>query len=134
MHEAKIDKSQEVVVWGTGTPRREFLHSDDMADACVFLADLAENKYSGICRSIDRPPLFNVGCGEDLSIRDLTATVKDVVNFDGTIVWDQSKPDGTPRKLLDISHLQALGWTPKIGLRDGIRHAYQDFLAHPRHE
>lgn len=112
-HEAKLKGDKRIVVWGTGSPRREFLHADDLADACVFLMKIG---YDG--------PLINIGTGEDLTIRELAELVKEVVGFRGELVFDTEKPNGTPRKLLDISRLRNLGWTPKISLRDGIQHAY----------
>jgi GDP-L-fucose synthase len=115
--EAKKSGARELVVWGTGTPRREFLHVDDCASACLFLLE----KY-------DSPEIVNVGCGEDISIRELAELVCDVVGFDGELSWDKTKPDGTPRKLLDVSKLRALGWTPTIKLRDGIAQTYAWFL------
>jgi GDP-L-fucose synthase len=130
MHEAKSARSKEVVVWGTGKPRREFLYSDDMADASILLMNLADNEFAQICRSTDIPPLINIGCGDDLTIRDLADLVRNVVGFEGAIIWDQTKPDGTPRKLLDTSRIESLGWRPSISLHDGIAHAYQDFLDH----
>jgi GDP-L-fucose synthase len=116
-HEAKTSGAREMVVWGTGTPRREFLHVDDMADACVFLL----NHY-------DSPEIINVGCGEDVSIRELVELICDVVGFDGELTFDSTKPDGTPRKLLDVSKLTGLGWRPKISLREGIASTYEWFL------
>lgn len=116
-HEAKKSGARELVVWGTGTPRREFLHVDDCASACLFLLE----KY-------DLPEIINVGCGEDVSIRELAELICDVVGFDGELRRDQTKPDGTPRKLLDVSKLRALGWTPTIPLRDGIARTYDWFL------
>src|SRR5712692_2312747 len=116
-HEAKKTGARELVVWGTGTPRREFLHVDDCAWACLFLLE----KY-------DSPEIINVGCGEDVSIRELAELICDVVGFDGELSWDKAKPDGTPRKLLDVSKLRALGWTPRIPLRDGIVQTYDWFL------
>jgi len=118
-HEAKAAGASEVVVWGSGTPRREFLHVDDLADACVFLM-----------QHYDDERIVNVGVGEDVSILELAALVQRVVGFEGRIVLDPSKPDGTPRKLLDVSRLAALGWRARIGLADGIRETYQWFLAH----
>lgn len=112
-HEAKARGDQEYVVWGSGTPRREFLYVDDLADACVFLMQNAPDA-----------PLLNVGTGEDISIRELAETVMDVVGFKGRIVFDASKPDGTPRKLLDVGRLAELGWRARTSLRDGIRLAY----------
>src|SRR5438309_6008770 len=115
--EAKKSSARELVVWGTGTPHREFLHVDDCASACLFLLE----KY-------DSPEIVNVGCGEDISIRELAELVSEVVGFDGELSWDKTKPDGTPRKLLDVSKLRGLGWTPTIPLRDGIAQAYDWFL------
>ena len=113
MHEAKVRKEPEVVVWGTGSPRRESLHVDDLADACVFLM----NNY-------DESKIINVGYGEDLSIKELALLIKDVVGFDGGIIFDKSKPDGAPRKLLDTGKIRKLGWLPKISLEEGIRRTY----------
>jgi GDP-L-fucose synthase len=115
-HEAKVRGDAEYVVWGSGTPRREFLYVDDLADACVFLM---ETGYGG--------PLLNVGTGEDVTISQLAETVMDVVDFKGRIVYDHSKPDGTPRKLLDVSRMSALGWHARTGLREGIVRSYADF-------
>ena len=119
-HEAKVANAPEVVMWGTGSPRREFLHVDDMADATVFLM----RSYSG-------EGIVNVGVGEDVSIRELAELVGEVVGFKGRIVNDASKPDGTPRKLLDVSRLNAMGWKARVGLRDGIVQTYQWFIGHP---
>jgi GDP-L-fucose synthase len=113
-HEARLRQDTEYVVWGTGKPKREFLYVDDLADACVYLM---ERGYDG--------PLVNIGTGEDVTIRELAEAVMSVVGFDGRIVYDSSKPDGTPRKLLDVSRLNALGWTARTGLMDGIRLAYE---------
>lgn len=118
-HEAKLRGDREYVVWGTGTPRREFLYVDDLADACVYLM---EQNYDG--------PLLNVGTGVDVTIRELASTVMEVVGFPGAIVFDASKPDGTPRKLLDVGRLSALGWQAKTELGEGIRKAYADFTSH----
>jgi len=112
-HEAKLRGDSELVVWGSGTPRREFLYVDDLADACVHLL---ETGYDG--------PLVNIGCGEDVSIRELATTVMATVGFQGAIRFDTSKPDGTPRKLLDISRAKALGWQPKVSLPEGLARAY----------
>lgn len=117
VHEAKLRGENTVVVWGTGTPRREFLHVDDLADACLFLLD----RY-------DSPEIVNIGCGEDVTIRELAETVCEVVGFRGDLVFDTSKPDGTPRKLLDMRKLFGLGWRPAIALRDGIGNAYKWFM------
>jgi GDP-L-fucose synthase len=112
--EAKMRNDQKLVVWGTGKPRREFLHVDDLASACLLLLE----KY-------DSPEIINVGCGEDISIRELAELICDVVGFDGELAWDATKPDGTPRKLLDVTRLCALGWKPAIPLRDGIARTYE---------
>jgi GDP-L-fucose synthase len=117
-HDAKIRKARELVVWGSGKPRREFLHVDDLASACLFLLQ----KY-------DSPEIINVGCGTDISIRELAELICDVIGFDGELAWDASKPDGTPRKLLDVSKLNNLGWRPTISLRDGIARTYDWFRA-----
>jgi GDP-L-fucose synthase len=116
-HEAKRDGQQKVTVWGTGTPRREFLHVDDLADACLMLID-----------TYDSPETINVGWGDDLPIRELAETVASVVGFDGDIEWDTSKPDGMPRKLLDTSRINALGWHPTINLRDGVASTYNWYV------
>jgi GDP-L-fucose synthase len=115
-HEAKL-LGAPVTLWGSGTPRREFLHADDAASAILFLLE-----------NYDDASTINVGCGEDVEIRELAETVAEVVGFDGEIMWDTSKPDGTPRKLLDMSKLGALGWEPKIGLREGIASTYKWYL------
>lgn len=115
-HEAKVRGDRELIVWGSGRPMREFLYVDDMADACVFMME------AGISQG-----LYNVGTGEDVTVRELAETVMDVVGFDGDIVFDASKPDGTPRKLLDVSRLKALGWSASTGLEDGIARSYADF-------
>ena len=119
-HEAKLRGDAEYTVWGTGRPMREFLYVDDLADACVFLM---EQGYDG--------PLVNIGTGTDVTIRELAETVMQVVGFEGRIVFDDSKPDGTPRKLLDVNRLAGLGWTAKTALRDGIRLAYEAAPFHP---
>jgi GDP-L-fucose synthase len=134
-HEARQRSDDAVVVWGTGTPRREFLYSDDMADACVFLLNLPDDRYATLLGSDEVasgefiPPLVNVGVGEDLTIAELAKMVKDVVGFGGRIEYDRSKPDGTPRKLLDSALITALGWKPRVALREGLALAYQQFLA-----
>jgi GDP-L-fucose synthase len=117
-HEAKMRKDRKLIVWGSGKPRREFLHVDDLASACLLLLE----KY-------DSPEIINVGCGEDISIHELAEMICDVVGFDGELAWDKTKPDGTPRKLLDVTKLRALGWKPSIPLRDGIAQTYEWFLA-----
>src|SRR5438067_2497269 len=117
-HEAKTCKARELAVWGSGTPRREFLHVDDLASACLFLPE----KY-------DFPEIISVGCGEDISIRELAELICDVVGFDGELTWDTTKPDGTPRKLLDVVKLRDLGWRAVLPLRDGIARTYDWFRA-----
>lgn len=112
--------AQEVVVWGTGTPRRELLYSDDLAEACLFLMNLDEKRYGSLLVE-DFPPLINIGAGEDVTIRELAETVANVLGFKGRLVFDTTKPDGTPRKLLDVSRLHALGWHHTTQLEDGIR-------------
>jgi len=129
MHEARQRGDKEVVIWGSGTPRREFLYSDDLADACLHLAGLDDTRFDALLADGDFP-LVNVGVGEDLTIRELAELAAEVVGFDGALVQDTEKPDGTPRKLLDVSKMAALGWKPKVSLRDGIARAYADFLAH----
>lgn len=129
MHEAKKAGAGEVVVWGTGRPLREFLYADDMADACVFLMGLPEDKFEeAFTRDHDRPPLINIGCGKDVTIRELAEMVAGVVGFHGRLVFDTSRPDGTPRKLLDVGRLTSLGWRYKTELSAGIALAYQDML------
>ena len=118
-HEAKLAGDAELTVWGSGSPFREFLHVDDLADAVVFLA-----------RNYSQDEHINVGSGSEVTIRDLAELVARVVGFEGTLVWDASKPDGTPRKLMDSGRLAALGWTAQIGIEEGLRRTYADFLAH----
>jgi GDP-L-fucose synthase len=115
MHEAKVNGQPEVVLWGTGTPKREFLHADDMADACFYLM-----------QHYNEPGLVNIGVGDDISIKDLAETIKKIVGYEGQLVFDTSKPDGTPRKLMDVSKLHSYGWHAKIGLEDGIRAVYDE--------
>jgi GDP-L-fucose synthase len=119
VHDAKKSGAGSIMVWGSGQPRREFLHTTDLAEACVFLLE-----------NYDQPELVNVGCGEDVTIRNLAETVCDIIGFDGKLEFDTSKPDGTPRKLLDISKIKKLGWSPKISLREGIADAYAWFQKH----
>ncbi len=126
MHEAKVQGDSKVVAWGTGSPYREFLYSDDMADACVFLMKLPDSELSEVLSSA-YPPLINIGCGTDLTIRDLVALVQEIVGFTGVVEWDNSKPDGTPRKLLDVTRLRSLGWNPRTELAEGVRAAYADY-------
>ena len=116
-HEAKEKSASEMTLWGTGSPMREFLHADDLAEACLFLME-----------NYNESELVNIGTGEDVTIKNLAALVKQIIGFQGEIVWDNSKPDGTPRKLMDVSKLHGLGWHHKIALEDGIKLAYQNFL------
>jgi GDP-L-fucose synthase len=116
-----------VALWGTGKPRREFLYSDDLADACIFLMNLEEEVFRSLL-SVNRLPLINIGCGQDQAVRELAALVAKVVGFDGEVEWDTTKPDGTPQKLLDVSRLTELGWKHRISLEEGIFLAYQDYL------
>ena len=117
-HDAKTRNENKLIVWGTGKPRREFLHVDDLASACLLLLE----KY-------DSPEIVNIGCGEDITVRELAELICDVVGFNGELVWDATKPDGTPRKLLDITKIRALSWQPTIPLRQGIAQTYEWFLA-----
>lgn len=128
VHEAGARGERTVTVWGSGRPRREFLYSDDMAEACVFLMRLPEDTFARLVAP-SAAPLINIGAGKDLSIAELAARVGEAVGYAGGFIYDASKPDGTPRKLLDTSRLAALGWQPRIGLREGIVLAYRDFLA-----
>ncbi len=116
-HEAKVNGAEEVVVWGSGTPMREFLFADDLADACYYLM-----------QNYNEPGLVNIGTGKDLTIKDLALLIKDVVGFEGGLTFDTSKPDGTPRKLMDVSKLRSFGWSYKTELREGLKLAYDDFL------
>jgi GDP-L-fucose synthase len=129
IHEAKQRGERQVTLWGSGRPRREFLLSDDMAEACVFLMRLPAAEFDRLVAPA-QAPLINIGAGEDQSIAELAALVAEVLGYRGDFVYDASKPDGTPRKLLDISRIKALGWRPRTGLRAGIAAAYQDFLTH----
>ena len=117
-HEAKKRNEKKLVVWGTGEPRREFLHVDDLAAACLLVLE----RY-------DSPEIINIGCGEDATVGELAELICDVIGFDGELVWDKTKPDGTPRKLLDVTRIRALGWEPTIPLREGISQTYEWFLA-----
>ncbi len=116
-HEAKVDGKDKVTIWGTGSPMREFLFADDLAEACFYLME-----------NYNEPGLVNIGTGEDVTIKDLALTVKEVVGFDGELEFDTSKPDGTPRKLMDVNKLHSFGWKHKVELKEGIAYAYQDFL------
>jgi GDP-L-fucose synthase len=131
-HEAKLNNSPSVAIWGTGTPKREFLYSEDMADACVYLMNLPDEQFVpllGQNRNDGLPPLMNIGVGHDLSIRELAETVKGVVGYQGAIEFDTSKPDGTPRKLMDVGRLNAMGWQASTSMESGLAVAYQDFIA-----
>jgi len=130
VHEAKQRQESEVSIWGSGTPRREFLYSDDMADACLHLMNLDDAQVNKLLDA-DAPPLVNIGCGEDLGILELAELVKETLGYAGQFVLDPSKPDGTPRKLLDVSRLKALGWEARTSLKDGLRLAYADYLGKP---
>lgn len=138
-HEAKLGVNSEqstvssqsvhqrrpsVVIWGTGEPRREFLHVDDLADGCLFIMNLAEKKFRSLF-TIHRSPMINIGWGKDISIEELALLIKDVVGFPGDLSFDETKPDGTPRKLLDVSRMTELGWDPEITLREGIDKIYE---------
>src|SRR5688572_10622495 len=119
-HEAKLNHQAEVIVWGSGKPRREFLHADDMADACVFLM-----------KNYSEEGLINIGIGRDLSIKELAEMIKEITGYQGKIVFDSSKPDGTPRKLMDVSKLSSLGWNASIHLKDGIEQVYKEKFLNP---
>ena len=131
-HEGKVARAPTVTVWGSGTPRREFMHADDMADACVHIMSLPENQFRSLLAS-DRndgmPPIVNIGVGDDLTIAELATLVAAAVGYEGGVAFDSSKPDGTPRKLLDSSRLYGLGWRAKTSLEDGLASAYKDFIA-----
>lgn len=133
-HEAKVGSNPQVTIWGTGSPYREFLHVDDLADACLFLMNLPEDVYYSLLTThlgpdgSHSPALINIGTGEEITIRDLALLIKKVVGFEGELVFDSTKPDGTPRKLCDVSRLHAMGWRHTIELRDGIEGAYRWYL------
>lgn len=129
MHQAKVRNDAQVTLWGTGRPYRELLYVDDLADACLFLMQLREESFDSLLGTGEQYPLINIGCGEDLTIRELAATVAEVVGFRGAIVFDSRKPDGTPRKLVDVGKLFKLDWRPKVALRQGLALAYQDMLS-----
>ena len=120
-HEAKKNNAPAVVMWGSGKPKREFLHADDLADACYFLM-----------QQYDQEGFVNIGVGEDISIKDLALLIKDIIGFEGDLVFDASKPDGTPRKLMDVSKLHSLGWKDSIGLKDGIESVYREYRQNNR--
>lgn len=135
-HEAKQRGDKQVVVWGTGTPRREFVYSDDMADACVHLMNLADAAFDAVGAGLpansqatpDVPPLVNIGVGHDLTVRELAETIKKVVGFSGDLVFDSTKPDGTPRKLMDVTRLHAMAWRATTTLQEGLARVYADFV------
>ena len=129
MHQAKITDSRQVVIWGSGRPRREFLHSEDAASACIFLLNLPPPAFAELAGRDDVAPLVNVGCGEDMAVRELAELMAEVVGVRPAFVFDASKPDGTPRKLLDVGRLANLGWKPRIGLREGLQSTYVDFCS-----
>ena len=116
-HEAKQQNLKEVVIWGSGNPKREFIFADDLATACLFLM----NNYN-------EKEIINIGCGEDITIKELATLIKEITGFEGALVFDTTKPDGTPRKLLDVTKINNLGWHYKIKLKEGIEMAYRDFL------
>jgi GDP-L-fucose synthase len=126
--QAKTNHESLVSIWGSGTPRREFLHSDDLAAASLFLMNLSADHLEALLRSDSTPPLINVGWGEDLTIHELAALIAEMVGFEGDFVFDNTKPDGTPRKLLDVTRLKALGWQPQIDLRTGLQRTVKDML------
>lgn len=126
---AKNSSDRKVVIWGSGTPRREFLYSDDAADACIHLMNLGENEWAAILGPSARPPLVNVGWGQDISIRELAEIIAETVGVKKDLVFDPSKPDGTPRKLLDVTLMASLGWKPSTRLRSGLAATYQDYCA-----
>jgi GDP-L-fucose synthase len=133
-HEAMLANAKEVVVWGTGTPKREFLYSEDMSDACIYLMNLPDGSFDVLLGSDEtmsgkfEPPLVNIGVGNDVSISDLATLIKQVVGYTGEIIFDTSKPDGTPRKLMDVSRLNELGWSAPTSLQAGLAKAYTDFI------
>jgi GDP-L-fucose synthase len=132
-HEAKARNAPAVTVWGTGTPKREFMYSEDMADACVYLMNLPNAQFIpllGQDRNDGLPPLVNIGVGEDLTIRELAEAVKTVTGYRGELLFDPSKPDGTPRKLLDVTRLNSIGWRTKTPWQEGLKSAYFDFIQH----
>lgn len=128
MHEAKSRGDAQVTIWGSGTPRREFLYSDDLADACLYLMNLDDDRFTALL-TVGTFPLVNIGVGRDITIAELARLVADVIGFEGTCVQDPDKPDGTPRKLLDVSRIEAAGWRATTSLREGIARSYEDFLA-----
>jgi GDP-L-fucose synthase len=134
-HEAKIHNNSTVTIWGTGKPKREFMYSEDMADACIYLMGLPEEKFQSLLGSDESktgkfdPPLVNVGVGEDITIRELAVLISEVVAFRGDLVFDTSKPDGTPRKLMDTALLNSMGWRARTPLAAGLAIAYAEFVS-----
>lgn len=135
MHEAKMRGDKQVTIWGTGNARREFLYVDDMANACILLMKLPDVQFNSLISSdagdsntAALPPLINIGCGADLTVRALAETIARIVGFKGALVFDTTKPDGTPRKLLDVSRIQELNWRPEVEFAHGVSLAYEDFL------
>lgn len=130
-HEAKVAQSPNVVVWGSGKPKREFLYSEDMADACILIMRLDDKNVHGLL-GLDNdnanPPVINIGCGEDLTIADLAFELRRIIGYQGEIIFDATMPDGTMRKLMDVTKLKSLGWAPKVNLEQGIALVYNDFL------
>lgn len=120
---AKASNAKQVVVWGTGTPRREFLYSDDLADACLFLLEMKTEQFATLLRE-DQPPLINIGVGEDVTVRELAELICRLLDYSGELAFDSTQPDGTPRKILDVSRMQSLGWKAKVSLDEGIRRTY----------
>jgi len=128
IHEAKAAGARQVAIWGSGTPRREFMHADDLARALMFLVDLDQKRFEALTDPAVCP-LINVGTGSEHTIAELARSVAEALGFDGEFIYDRSKPDGTPRKIMDSSRIQALGWAPTVTMKDGLANTYQDFLA-----
>lgn len=133
MHEAKISNSAEVIVWGTGSPKREFMFADELGDAIEFLLTLDGTDYGSEFFSSKRPPIINIGTGSDISIRELAIMISEVVEYKGNVVFDASRPDGTPRKLLDVSRLGSIGWKSKVDMKKAVTETYADFVANVKH-
>lgn len=129
IHEAKIAGTREVILWGTGAPRREFLYSDDAADACIFLLKLSDERITALIKSIENPPVINVGWGDDQTILAIAEQVAEAVGYHPHFRFDPDKPDGTPRKLMDTTLINSLGWKPRVKLLDGLQKTYQDFCS-----
>lgn len=134
MHEAKLGNKKSVSIWGSGKPMREFLYSDELGDAAIYLMNLPDEKFNQILNKATAteeppmPPLVNIGTGKDITIKELAELVKEIVGFSGDLEWDNTKPDGTPRKLLDVTRMKTVGWEAKINLREGIKNAYLSYL------